>query len=130
MTGSYPTLPVGFTSAGEGVEEDRRGGTTAIREVGAVTLQRLRAAYQLAWSLFIFSQLLRLPWSGWAACQLYLSDREYQCMETRSPVKWIPSVSGRQKKKKDQRSLIQITQNMLILTFFFSAHDQNKTAKF
>lgn len=38
VTGSYYTLPVGFTSAGEGVEEDRRGGTTTIREVGAVTL--------------------------------------------------------------------------------------------
>ena len=96
-------LPSPLTSAGSCVlgwfRGDPRGGTKTIREVGMVTLRRLIAVYQLACSIFVFSQVVQLPWSGWAACQPYLCVREYQCMGNWVTSK-MDSFSGWMSKKK------------------------------
>lgn len=88
---------------------------------------RLRAVYQQACSLSVFSQLAQLHWPRRASRQHYLCEREYQHMETGSPCTmdsfcgWMPIILIIIiEREGGGRPLIQMTQNTLELTSFFS----------
>lgn len=77
------------------------------REVGVVTLRRLRAIYRLAQSISVFSQLVQVHWPRWASRQHYLCEQKYQYIETGSPCKidyfcgWMPKTRKEREKEME-----------------------------